>query len=56
MVRIKKLVHENRIWLVSGNIGFLTSKLVKLVDTKIKTMVSILYMQETKLAGEKTTA
>ena len=39
--------------LISRNIGSLTGRLTELVDAMVRRNVSILYVQKTKLVGEK---
>jgi exonuclease III len=48
-----KLVGKSRIRLGSWNVGSLTSKLRKLVDTAIRRRVNILCVQETKWISQK---
>jgi hypothetical protein len=50
----RKLVGESKIRLGSWNVGSLTDKLRKLVDTTIRRCVNILCVQETKWTGQKT--
>ncbi|XP_058208223.1 uncharacterized protein LOC131321237 [Rhododendron vialii] len=52
-VRVKKLAQDYRIRLVIWNIGTLTGKTKELVDTMLRTRISIACFQETKLVGEK---
>ena len=52
-VKVKKLAHEYKIRLASGNISSLTCRLAELVDTMVRQNVSILCVQKTKWVGEK---
>ncbi|KAL4197283.1 hypothetical protein AMTRI_Chr04g250330 [Amborella trichopoda] len=51
--QVKKLVQENRIRLVTWNVGTLTGKSMELVDTMRRRRVNIACLQETKWKGEK---
>jgi len=45
--RVKKLVQENMIHIGIWNIGFLTEKLMKIVDTMIRRKISIICLPKT---------
>ena len=49
----RKLVDNSRVRLDSSNVVSLTGKLREIVDTMIRGLVNILYVQETKWVGQK---
>jgi hypothetical protein len=52
-VRVKKLVQENRIRIGTWNVGFVTGKLMEIVDTMTRSRINIVCLQKTKWVGEK---
>jgi len=52
-VRVKKLVHENRIRFGTWNIDTLTGKSMEVVDTMIRRRINFMCLQETKWVGKK---
>jgi len=52
-VRVKKLVHKNRIRFGTWNIGTLTGKSMEVVDTMIRRRINFMCLQETKWVEKK---
>ena len=49
---IEKLIQENRICIDTGNIGYLTGKLMEIVDTIIRRIINMVCLQEIKWIGD----
>ena len=52
-VRVKKLVHDNRIRFGTWNIGTLIGKSMEIVDTMTRRRINFMCLQETKWVGKK---
>ena len=52
-VRVKKLVHENRICFGTWNIGTLTGKSMEVVDNMARRKINFMCLQETKWVGKR---
>ena len=49
----KEISQENRIRIGTWNIGFVTGKLMEIVDTMTRSRINIVCLQKTKWVGEK---